>query len=76
MFPRTVSLSFYVNDDFDGGEIEFQHFNISHKPTAGDIILFSSSYPYMHRVKPVTDGTRYAIVNWYRYKGFPLKKDV
>jgi hypothetical protein len=76
MFPRTVSLSFYVNDDFDGGEIEFQHFNISHKPAAGDIILFSSSYPYMHRVKPVTSGTRYTIVNWYRYKGFPLKKDV
>jgi hypothetical protein len=72
-YPRTVSVSAYLNDDYEGGEIEFNHFNISHKPSAGDIIVFGSSYPYMHRVNPVTSGTRYAVVNWYRYHGYPAE---
>jgi hypothetical protein len=71
-FPRTVSVSAYINDDYEGGEIEFQHFGISHKPKAGDIIVFGSSFSYLHRVKPVTNGTRYAVVNWYRYDGYPM----
>lgn len=70
-FPRTVSVSAYLNDDYSGGEIEFKHFNISHKPEKGDIIFFNSSFTYMHRVKPVIDGTRYAVVNWYRYSTYP-----
>jgi hypothetical protein len=72
-YPRTVSVSAYLNDDYEGGEIEFNHFGISHKPSAGDIVVFSSSYPYMHRVKPVISGTRYAVVNWYRYAGYPAE---
>jgi hypothetical protein len=70
-YPRTVSVSAYLNDNYEGGEFEFQHFGISHKPEAGDIIVFSSSFPYLHRVKPVVSGTRYAVVNWYRYDGYP-----
>lgn len=70
-FPRTVSVSAYLNDDYEGGEIEFKHYNISHKPSAGDIIVFGSSFTYMHRVKPVVSGTRYAVVNWYRYSTYP-----
>ena len=72
-YPRTVSVSAYLNDDYDGGLIEFSHFGISHKPAAGEIIVFSSSFPYMHRVTPVANGVRYAIVNWYRYDGYPME---
>lgn len=70
-YPRTVSVSAYLNDGYEGGEIEFKHFGISHKPSAGDVVVFSSSHTYMHRVKPVLSGTRYAVVNWYRYSGYP-----
>jgi predicted 2-oxoglutarate/Fe(II)-dependent dioxygenase YbiX len=73
MFPRTVSVSAYLNDGYDGGELEFSHFGISHKPSAGDIVLFSASFPYMHRVTPIKNGVRYAIVNWYRYEGYPMR---
>jgi len=72
MYPRTVSVSAYLNEDYEGGLIEFNHFNISYSPKAGDIIVFSSAHPYMHRVTPVTSGTRYAVVNWYRYTSYPL----
>lgn len=67
MFHRTVSISAYLNDDFEGGEIEFPNFNILHKPKAGDIVIFSSAFPYLHKVHPITKGTRYTIVNWYKY---------
>lgn len=70
-YPRTVSVSAYLNDEYEGGEIEFKHFGISHKPSAGDVVVFSSSHTYMHRVKPVLSGIRYAVVNWYRYSGYP-----
>jgi hypothetical protein len=70
-YPRTVSVSAYLNDEYEGGELEFNHFGISHKPEKGDIVLFSSSFTYMHRVNPVTNGTRYAVVNWYRYANYP-----
>ena len=70
-YPRTVSISAYLNDDYTGGELEFKHFNLTIKPQKGDIVVFSSSFPYMHKVHPVIDGTRYAIVNWYRYATYP-----
>jgi hypothetical protein len=75
-YPRTVSGTLYFNDNYEGGLIEYQHFNISYKPKAGDLILFGSDYPYIHRVTPVTQGTRYAAVSWWRYETRPLEYNV
>ena len=66
-FPRVVSLSVFLNDDFEGGELEFKEFNIKIKPVAGEIVVFSSGFPYMHKVNATTKGTRYAVVKWYEY---------
>jgi len=57
----------FLNDDFEGGELEFKEFNIKIKPEAGEIVLFSSGFPYMHQVNSVTKGIRYAVVKWYDY---------
>lgn len=70
-YPRTVSMSAYLNEEFDDGEIEFPLFNIKHKPKTGDVVMFCSAFPYMHRVNPVKNGIRYTVVNWYRYVGYP-----
>ena len=67
MFPRVVSLSLFLNDDFEGGELEFKEFNIKVKPEAGEIVVFSSGFPYMHQVHSITKGIRYAVVKWYDY---------
>lgn len=64
---RTVSSITYFNDDYEGGELCFKYFNIEYKPKQGDCIVFSSAFPYMHSVKPILKGIRYAAVNWYRY---------
>jgi Rps23 Pro-64 3,4-dihydroxylase Tpa1-like proline 4-hydroxylase len=64
-FPRTVSMSFYLNDDYEGGEIEFPRFNLTIKPKANQMIMFPSNYIYNHSVHPVISGLRYAVVAWW-----------
>jgi predicted 2-oxoglutarate/Fe(II)-dependent dioxygenase YbiX len=67
---RVVSAICYLNDDFEGGELEFPNFGIKIKPQAGMLILFPSNYAYAHIAHPVTSGTKYAIVTWIRDREF------
>lgn len=57
-FP-TISMVVYLNDDYEGGEIEFPKQDISLKPEAGSIIIFPSYDPYTHDPKPVISGDKY-----------------
>lgn len=61
---RSISPILYLNDNYDGGEIEFVNFDIKIKPEPGMLVLFPSSFPYAHIAHPVTNGTKYAIVTW------------
>jgi hypothetical protein len=64
-YPRTFSISFYLNDDYEGGEIEFPRLGIKVKPKANQAIVFPANYVYNHIVHPVTSGVRWAVVNWF-----------
>lgn len=57
----------YLNDDYDGGELYFDKFNLKIKPKAGDLYLFPSSFIYSHAAMPVTEGTKYSIVTMLDY---------
>jgi predicted 2-oxoglutarate/Fe(II)-dependent dioxygenase YbiX len=61
---RSISVLIYLNDDYEGGEIEFPNFKLMIKPKAGTLILFPSNYAYGHIAHPVTSGTKYVIVTW------------
>jgi hypothetical protein len=61
---RAISAICYLNDDYEGGEIEFPNFNIKIKPESGMLVIFPSNYPYAHIAHPVKEGTKYAIVTW------------
>jgi hypothetical protein len=61
---RAVSPILYLNDDYEGGEIEFVNFGLKIKPKAGSLFIFPSNYAYRHIAHPVTSGTKYAIVTW------------
>lgn len=61
---RCVSPILYLNDDYEGGELEFANFGIKIKPVANTLYLFPASYPYSHIAHPVKTGTKYAIVTW------------
>jgi predicted 2-oxoglutarate/Fe(II)-dependent dioxygenase YbiX len=63
-FTRRVSMVYYPNDDYEGGEITFNNFDITYKPKSNELIIFPSNFMYSHSVSPVTSGTRYAVVTW------------
>jgi Rps23 Pro-64 3,4-dihydroxylase Tpa1-like proline 4-hydroxylase len=67
--PRSLSFILLLNNDYEGGELQFKEVNsdeiitIENKP--GRVIIWPSNFMYRHRVKPVTKGTRYPVVCWY-----------
>jgi PKHD-type hydroxylase len=60
---RKLSMTIVLNEDYEGGEFEFfQDINLI-KEKMGTVIVFPS---YMvHKVRPVTKGTRYSLVAWF-----------
>lgn len=63
--PRTVSMVYYPDDDYEGGELEFIHFGIKIKPKAGQLFIFPSGYSYEHKVYAVLKGTRTTMVSFF-----------
>lgn len=62
---RSVSPIMYLNDDYEGGELEFVHHGVKIKPKAGSLYLFPANYAYTHIAHPVTSGTKYAMVTFF-----------
>lgn len=59
----TVSAVIYINDNYEGGEIEFPRLDgYVHKPKAGDIAIFPSNYIYEHASLPIKSGIKYCVV--------------
>lgn len=63
---RIMSAICYLNNDYDGGEIEFPYHKVTIKPEPGMLILFPSNYAYSHIAHPVKNGTKYTLVTWLR----------
>jgi predicted 2-oxoglutarate/Fe(II)-dependent dioxygenase YbiX len=63
--PRTVSCSFALNDDYEGGEFSFFQKELNFKLKKGSAILFPSNFLFPHEILPVTKGRRYSIVTWF-----------
>jgi hypothetical protein len=53
------SALFYLNDDYEGGEISFPDLDITIKPTAGSALVFPCTA--MHLAKAVISGEKYYI---------------
>lgn len=61
-YTCTISAVVYLNDNYEGGEIDFVRHGLVVKPEAGDIILFPSNFVYEHASLEVTSGTKYSVV--------------
>jgi predicted 2-oxoglutarate/Fe(II)-dependent dioxygenase YbiX len=61
-YACTVSAVAYLNDDYDGGEIEFIRQGLVVKPQAGDIVMFPSNFVYEHASLEVKSGIKYSVV--------------
>ena len=62
-------LQLYLDDDYEGGELEFPNFNFKMRPRAGMLVYFPSDSRYRHSALAVTSGTRHAIVTWMSLEG-------
>lgn len=62
-FSFTLMLS--KASDYEGGELEIEAGNMTHKVKldAGDMVIYPSMY--MHNVLPITKGERIACVGWF-----------
>lgn len=54
------SVLIYLNDNYEGGELGFQDYDIEFKPSAGDVLIFPCHYP--HYANPVISGEKYLSV--------------
>lgn len=68
VLDRDYSLLLYLNSEFEGGAIHFEHFNYTYQPQKGDLIIFPSDSLYLHEARLVTSGRRYVIVSWAAVK--------
>lgn len=58
-----VSAVIYINDDYEGGDIQFPRLdNYTYKPKAGDIAVFPSNFVYEHASLEMKGGVKYCVV--------------
>ena len=73
---RDLSVVYFINDDFAGGELFFPALDLVIEPEAGTLVCFPSDHNYVHGVRPVTSGHRYTIVTWLRVAGMPALEEI
>ena len=56
-------MTIVLNDDYEGGEFNFFDCENLIKEKTGTIIVFPSYA--VHKVNPITKGTRYSLVVWF-----------
>jgi predicted 2-oxoglutarate/Fe(II)-dependent dioxygenase YbiX len=52
---------FYINDDYEGGELYFPNQGIQFKPKAGAAYFFPGDKNYIHGVTQIKSGIRYTV---------------
>jgi len=68
LVPRTMSCIYFVNNDYQGGELCFKFPGMEKEliidKKENRMIVWPSNFLYPHAVKPVTEGIRYSVVSW------------
>jgi hypothetical protein len=65
---------YYINDDYDGGEINFMDHNLKIKPKSNSFVTFPSNADYWHEVLENTGKERYSATNWFKYDGSSIER--
>jgi predicted 2-oxoglutarate/Fe(II)-dependent dioxygenase YbiX len=68
---RDISVVWYLNDDFEGGELVFTLFGLSIRPETGMVVTFPSTHEFAHAARPVSSGNRYVVATWMAAQGTP-----
>ena len=63
-----IGSLFYLNDDYEGGELYFPKQNLEFKPKAGSAYFFPGDLHYIHGVKEIKSGVRYTCPRFWIVK--------
>lgn len=63
--PNDIATLIYINNNYEGGDIYFPEYEISHKPEPGDLLTFPDNPNFVHGVKSISDGIRYTTPRWF-----------
>jgi len=64
LYPRVLSCSIILNDDYDGGDFSFFEGEYCVPKKTGSAVVFPSNFCFPHAVTPVSNGDRHTIVTW------------
>jgi hypothetical protein len=64
-FKSDFSALLYLNEDYDGGEIEFTQYDLKLKPKPGTFIFFKGDMNARHLVHEVKSGERINLVTFF-----------
>jgi hypothetical protein len=62
---RVLAWSIYLNDDYQGGELEFLYFGRRIKLGEGDVVIFPAAFTHTHRGNMVLSGEKLLLTGWY-----------
>lgn len=63
---HVLTITMYLNEDYEGGEIEFPNQKFKYKAKSGSAVIFPSAGTEMvHRINQVKNGTRYTMAFWH-----------
>jgi Rps23 Pro-64 3,4-dihydroxylase Tpa1-like proline 4-hydroxylase len=65
---RDISAVLYLNDDYEGGELNFVNQKIKIKPKAGTIVLFPSTERFTHFASKVVSGIKFFVPSLWCFK--------
>ena len=64
---RNFGCVYYLNDDYEGGEIYFPNQNIELKPKPNTLVFFPGTMEYLHGVKEIKNGIRYTLTSFWTF---------
>lgn len=70
------AVIYYINDDYEGGEINFMDHNLKIKPKANSFVMFPSNSDYWHEVLENKMKERYSATQWFKFTGSSIERPV
>lgn len=64
-----IAALYYINDDYEGGEINFVDHSFKNKPQSNSLIIFPGNENYLHEVLEISEGIRYTSSIWFQFTG-------
>ena len=66
---RMLAWMVYLNDDYEGGETEFNYLSKRIQPKKGTLLMWPMGFTHTHRGGMVVSGDKYILTGWIYYAG-------